>query len=408
MDQDQGPSLCPSSDSEFSAWYTFTTLGDTILPDTCDTPTGIVVDSVNATMAWLSWDETEAEVYQVKLTPVGGTEGDVIETSTEDASIMFDDLLPNGSYEFVVKAQCDMDNLSAYSEPIVVMTEELDVDPCPMPEGEIISIGEEEVVVSWTSSSTDALYLLEVEHLGLTYGYHLITTTSDTTYIIEGLMPGGDYQWKIMAYCADDTYSECSDWMNFSTEAADQDNGCPAPTNLDHEDLEGGSVLLSWSGDEDHFDYEIEVQSLDTTPYYSQINITTDTTIQIDGLAAGGIYQFKVNALCHSSELSEDSDWYEFGVDESALATRESMILAYPNPVRDQMTVEMPEDHLHGRTLIELTDLAGRIIHSEWRQGVRAGDQVDFGMHTVREGIYKLTVRSEVESYNQLIFVRRD
>ncbi len=404
-------SICESGESDYSDWYPFTTLEDSIIvEDTCEVPQDLALESIEMTSATISWSGSEEASYLVKLVEAGDENSDpVVEEETSQNTFTFTDLTPGTAYEVVIKSICGDELFSEFTQPLVFATTDIPVDSCPIPLGSILQIDTETALVSWTKSSDDALYLLEVEHLGLTYAYNLISTTSDTSYLIDGLVPGGDYQWKITAFCSIENYSDCSDWMPFSTLEDNIDDGCPIPMNLSHETLQEGSVLLSWEGDDSHFDYEVEIQSLDTTSYYNQINVTTDLFMQIDGLMEGGLYQFKVNALCHSTELSDDSDWYEFSLstDTGSIKTSADLILAYPNPVYNQMTVEMPIDQLEGKTMIELTDLAGKVVLSEWRKGLYKGDRINFNVSSLREGAYKLTVRSTVEEYHQLIFVRK-
>ena len=405
-------SICADNggESAYSDWYPFATLADTIIEEECNAPEEVLVDSVDASSVWISWTGPGAPNYEVRLTPIdSGSNPLRLVEETDESNVHFDGLDPETAYEVKVRSLCSDSLSSDYSDPVQFETSEIVEEGCPTPIGEMLVLNSESALVSWSRSSEEALYLIEVEHLGLTYTYNLINTTYDTSYLIDGLTPGGDYQWKITAFCSVDDYSECSPWMPFSTPADDVEEGCPTPTNLGAEDLGDGTVLLSWEGIEEHFDFEIEVQSLDTTSYFSQVNITSETAIQVDGLMSGGLYQFKVNALCHSSDLSEDSEWLEFilnGADTTAIHASESLVLAFPNPVFDRMTVEMPFDDTEGKTLIELTDLAGKIVLSEWKKGLITGDRMDFGVSDIREGVYKLTVRSTTEEYHQLIFIR--
>ena len=391
--------------------FPFETLTDTTPEEMCDAPEQLKIDSITAESAWISWSGPGGIDYEVRLTPIdSGSNPLRFMDETSENTFHFDGLDPESGYEVKVRSLCDVDLFSDFTDPVSFDTEALTEEGCPTPIGEILELTSETAMVSWKGSAPDALYLIEVEHLGLTYAYNLINTSYDTSYLIDGLTPGGDYQWKITAFCSVEDYSECSPWMPFTTAEGDSEEGCPTPESLSAEDLGGGTAILSWSGSDDHFDYEIEIQSLDTTTYFSQVTITSDTEIQLDGLMPGGRYQFKVNALCHSSDLSEDSDWFEFdlsgGSDTTSIQKSEPMVLAFPNPVFDRMTVEMPVDHSEGKTLIELTDLAGKIVLSEWKKGLVSGDRVDFGVSDIREGVYKLTVRSTKEEYHQLIFVR--
>ncbi len=400
--------ICEEQESQYSDWLTFATLADS-MQLACSAPENLIQDSLSSHSVSLSWTGPDSAEYEVMIARVDTSAMDVIWTGlTDHPQVLVEGLSPSTSYTAQVRSICAGPDTSDYSDLFEFTTLEEELDSCTTPIGQILEIGSEEVLVSWSRSSADALYLIEVEHLGLTYGYNLINTSYDTSYLIHGLVPGGTYQWKITAFCSVESYSECSPWMAFTTESDSADTSCVAPHNLSHSEVSPTAVLLTWSGEPDHFDYEVEVQNLDTTPFYSQINITTDTTMQIEWLSPGGSYQFKVNALCHSGELSEDSEWYEFslsGSDSVLVGDAEGMVLAYPNPVIERMTIEMPEDVLHGTTLIELTDLTGRVVWQSRRYDVQKGDQIYYGVSHLREGVYKLMVRSATKEYHQLVFV---
>ncbi len=402
--------ICANEESEFSDWVEFTTL-DTSQKE-CNAPDSLWLDSVTQTQAWVSWNGPDSSSFEIMAHPADSGSTQMISMMTDESSVLLTDLAPSTAYEIKVRTFCIEGDTSAFSPytSFETLDSVVEVDTCHTPVPMIDDLTMETASMSWTTSSPNALYLLEVEQLGLTTPFNLITTSRDTTFLVEGLAPGGDYQWKITAFCAQSAYSECSPWMSFETIEDTMEVGCPAPTGLTVSDLNATGAMLSWEGSEDYIDFEVEVESLDTTSFYSQTSIVTDSSILVEGLDQGGIYQFKVNALCTSGEISEDSEWFEFGgmdtvvLDTAVISRSMAAAMVYPNPVVETMTIKVPETVEEGKTLITVTDLAGRIVIFEKLNAISKDDVIDFPVGHLREGVYQLLVTSPSRQYRQLVF----
>ncbi len=393
-------SLC--SDSLATDWLEFATLPVEI----CPMPEDLRVDSVSATMATISWTGSSSGEYLVELWD--GARALAQSATSGESYLTFQQLEPGSEYTVMVKQICAVGDTSAYAESLSFMTETY-IDSCVTPIARLDTVDMHSAMLTWTPASNDALYLIEVEHLGLTPEFTLITTTYDTSYLVEGLDPGGVYQWKIAAFCSVDSYSDCTEWMTFTTEEDTSESVCPVPTGLQATML-GTEATLSWDSSSQYFDFEVEVESLDTTPFYSHLDLTGDNYLEISGLSENGVYQFKVNALCESGELSEDSDWVVFTADSMMVDSASGPVvqapgLAFPNPALDNVTVRIPETVEDGKTIITLTDLSGRIMMSQVRNQVYLDDQINLDVSSLRDGVYQLMVTSPTRQYMQLLVV---
>ncbi|NND07425.1 MAG: hypothetical protein HKN87_13695 [Saprospiraceae bacterium] len=401
--------LCIDGESQYTEWLSFTTLDS--VGETCDPAEDLILDSVSETMAWISWMGPDSVQYLVEAKTTDTSDTDVISLVSDEPAIHLMDLHPATEYHVSVRTLCNNGDTSEASAYLVFETMEIIIiDTCDTPLPMIDDITMHSAAMSWTSSSPGALYLLEVEQIGLTPYFNLITTSYDTSFLVEGLSPDGDYQWKITAFCSQDAYSECSPWMNFTTLSDSMEVSCPAPSGLAVSEMDENGALLSWDEGTEYIDFEVEVESLDTTAYYGQISIVTEHSISVEGLEAGGLYQFKVNALCNSAEVSEDSDWFEFGgmdttmVDTAGASRSMVASMAYPNPVQETMIVKMPQTVEDAETIITVTDLTGRIVISEKVDFITEGEMLDFPVGHLREGVYQLLVTSPDRQYRQLVF----
>ncbi len=414
-------SICDAeNDSEYSEVLEFRTMemGDTMGVE-CMPPTLVTLDSVDATNAWITWTEIDTPQYRVGIdTPqyrvtVSATDTGIDYEFDEivlEPMIHLDNLAVNQTYSLVIQSICAAGDTSAFSEPFIFQTLDsmvVEIDSCATPEASLVTVDDTTAVVSWTPSSEEAIYLIEVEHIGFTPEYRLVATTYDLGYFIEGLSPGGLYQWKVTAFCGTDDYSDCTPWMLFET-TEESSEGCRAPNGLAATNLTGTSGTLVWNGNEGDIDYEVEVESLDTTPFYSTSNLVLSSSIDVEGLTPGGVYQFKVNAKCASGQISEDSDWFIFTANPNGMqadAGSQQTAMAFPNPVVETMRIKMPAE-ITDQVVIELSDLSGRLVLQDRRPSVLKEELLQFKVGNLREGVYQLQVKSLTDSYHQLVYIQ--
>lgn len=406
----QVQTICGDELSPLSPVFSFTTLmeGDTFPDSLCMIPHDLRLDSVDFNNAWISWVGNDSTIFEVEVTGMDFEYSD----TTVAAQIWLSDLDDNSEYTIRVRSLCSDSTSSDWSEDFVFQTLEMPDEPedsCQVPVAEIVTIGDETALSSWTSASAGAFYLIEVENIGLTPHYRLITTTRDTSYLFEGLVPGGTYQWKVAAFCPGGLFSDCTAWMTFTTEGEVE---CPAPEGLAVSQLTPNGATLTWNGSA-AIDYEVEIQSLDSTPLYGTSNILVGNTLTVDDLFPGGSYQFKVNVQCLDGSISEDSDWLTFSTlisqDTGTISHTivQSTHMVFPNPVTQTMTVRLPEEISDHEATIELTDMMGRLVRYSKETKVLRNALIQFEVEDLREGIYKLSVKSKGSYYHELVMIAR-
>lgn len=402
--------ICDNDLSSMSVTFSFTTLEGDISPDSCQAPIEFQLDSVDATAAWISWEGPDSLIYLVE---VAGEDFEW-QNLVGSPSVSLIDLPSDADFSVRVRVICSDIDTSDWSEDFIFQTLVLSVDPedsCTIPVAEILHLDSTSALFDWTSSSSGAFYLLEVENIGYTPHYNLITTTRDTGYQVIDLLPGGTYQWKVAAFCEGGEYSDCTPWMTFTTEG-DQSIECLAPVGLSVEHIGDSTAILHWNEIPGALDYEVEIENLDTTLFYSLNTLVVNHSVVIDSLSPGGLYQFKVNVQCLEGSISEDSEWFVFDLSMSQdtggiQAEPQSVQMAFPNPARTTMTVKIPEVLVGSETTIELNDMMGRVVLANKTPQVSNGDLIQFEVDNLLEGIYKLTVRTETSHFHELIFISK-
>ncbi|MBX2874405.1 MAG: fibronectin type III domain-containing protein, partial [Saprospiraceae bacterium] len=123
----------------------------------------------------------------------------------------------------------------------------------------------------------------------------LVSTTA-TNAMLEGLA-NGQYEWQIQSICDGDG-SAFSPLTNFET--ADPE-ACNTASNLKSSQITTTSALLEWSSpfSTGFSEYVVEHSIAGSDSWTS--NTTTETQLNISGLAANTIYQWRVQTLCGAS-----------------------------------------------------------------------------------------------------------
>lgn len=177
------------------------------------------------------------------------------------------------------------------------------------------------VLLSWNAVPGAISYWLKVENANNNpQVYEIEIPVNATSYLVTNLNANASYKFKVRTKCNGEK-SNWTDYISFQTASAGGGTGgttgggtggaCDIPTNLTVSNLTSNSAILRWSPAAGALQYEVEVEDDENTPLFSFNAITTDTTIAVIGLAAGGNYQFKVKSKCANGS-SEYAAWIFF------------------------------------------------------------------------------------------------
>lgn len=392
--------ICDSTLMAMSDTLAFTTLDSNAV--VCLIPENVMLDSVDTHRAWMSWSG-KGLFFQVEISRRYTMDDPVIFTSDETL-IMISGLEPNEDYIARVKTICEDSTSSGWSDLFEFQTLQVEEDSCSVPMGQVDSIGRESAWVSWSSSQQGSFYLIEIENVGYTPSFHLLTTVRRAKYRFEGLVPGGQYQWKVATFCPSGEYGDCSPWMDVET--LSDEIVCDAPAGLTVQRVRS-QVVLTWDSVPGSIDYELEIESTNGTGAYSQSEIVVRSQYDAADIPEVGTFQFKVNVQCKDGTISEDSEWHVFELPLTtgqgpASARRASMI--YPNPVKSKVHILVPDGFVAERAEIRITDLLGIPILTTQVEQISSGDRLSLTIPNMREGVYRISMNSSDQRVYDLIY----
>ena len=162
---------------------------------TCHTPTGLAVNesATTATSVELSWTENgEATAWQIELTD----EEDNVEIIDADSNpFTLTELTPESMYAARVRAYCDEDNQSRWSEEIIFET----AADCQTSDGLAAVATTNSAAISWNGYGQ--------EEFNLRYSTDGTTWTTESRvanpYTLASLTPATTYQVQVQPTCAD-------------------------------------------------------------------------------------------------------------------------------------------------------------------------------------------------------------
>lgn len=130
----------------------------------------------------------------------------------------------------------------------------------------------------------------------------MLIPSATNSLSLDDLAPG-KYEWQVQTVCAA-TSSSFSSSFNFET--ADPDN-CNATSNLSSSQITTSSALLEWSSpvSDGFVEYLVEYAVAGSGDWIS--TITTGTQLNISGLSANTIYQWRVQTQCTDAVSNENN-----------------------------------------------------------------------------------------------------
>ncbi len=196
---------CGSESSGFSGPVEFTTRR------VCQTPSNVrvVEDRLTDVAAPIIWDAVDGAVSYVVFWK-RNDEMDYQQITVQSNSFVLAGLRRNTEYVFYVRANCGDANLSDPSADVFFRTKESSVG-CFSPAIGSVTPGRTSATVSWTFVPTAIQYTVSWRRLDVNPPRWInvnITDASVTTFSIQNLISGVDYEVRVRARCA----TEVSEW----------------------------------------------------------------------------------------------------------------------------------------------------------------------------------------------------
>ncbi len=318
-------------------------------PNTCPTPIvrNPIIRSTGVTLRWYN----TADAYQIGYRRSETSSWITEATTVTDTFYTISSVYPNTDYVFRVRQYCDSTGVSNWYTGTFNSSD----IPCLSPMGlEVTSLTNRKASFNW-----------HPEENNLSYRLHVFNSSYDRTltrYVHNGtvndLEANVTYYAAVQASCQGfDDPSAWSDTISFTTDY------CPDASNLTYSNLQGNSVVLDWSEGGRAEEWEIQ---------YGLAGFTegTGTSITVDhhpytltGLTGETDYDIYVRAICGENFVSEHwSNKISIETPFSGLSdiADDSRLQLYPNPADNAVTVTL--SGVHGRTVIALMDVTGRLL----------------------------------------------
>ncbi len=390
----------------------------------------------SAVLNWIGGDEVITYSVDVKHGPQSSPFS--FSATTSEISLTIEGLSAGSKYRFRVMTKCDKG--SGGSSPWMDFTTLGESDsgpgndgnndgngtlkgPCPKASNlAILEIDDTSAVLGWLGNDQNVSYQVDVHQKEHTPSYKLTETTDTTILYINGLMPGGNYKFRVKAKCEKNSAGSSS-WINFTTTGGDTTfQQCPKPTNLSVPEVTDSSALLTWIARDSVESFTLDVKSYQATAHFS-LNVTiVEDSFWVEGLQEDGDYHFRVVATCTDGSTSGSSDWSKFrtlpsdttstdddsgeedsedeeenneeNTEQEETFISETSITTFPNPAVETITVELPTKELGFMTQIILSDVNGRIVYHTKLDGVPSFDRLPIPVQNLRNGIYTLMIKS--------------
>ncbi len=165
---------------------------------------------------------------------------------------------------------------------------------CPAPEVTSVAESETSITVAWTGTA----FAYEVAIVSGNWTAPASgTSVLTTTYTFSSLNPSTSYTVGIRSLCTDGSHS---DWT--TTQVTTASTSCQAPTDLESNNVGFCSATLSWYTEGNETSWEVDIRS--AQPAFDTLIVAHATSVDVDGLAPGCTYTFKVRALCSAASHS--------------------------------------------------------------------------------------------------------
>jgi hypothetical protein len=365
----------------FSAWTTvsFTTTGTTT---TCPPVTGLTASSITASSAIISWTAVAGSPgykYVINTTAADPTTSGTATTLTTTTAT---GLAAATIYYAHVRDSCGPGSLSTWvTIPFTTLSAS-----CAAVTGLAASaITTSGATISWTAVTGSVGYVYVVNNTVTPPASAGGTFTTLTTASITGLTAGTTYYAHVRDSCSAGSVSA---WVTIpiSTLSA---SGCNAVTTLTATGITTTAATINWTRatGAPAVEYIVDIIAADPTTAGTG---TTATSTVATGLTAATTYYAHVRDSCGATSLSA---WVTIPLTTLSLTAGiinvanagEITIAAFPNPVSDELTVNIT-GIIDGKAELQMSDITGKVVRA--MSNIGSVSSVD--MRGLPKGLYLL------------------
>lgn len=271
--------ICAAGDtSAFSPTLAFQTK--------CFPPSYPNTTTVGAQSVRLNWNAYYGgTASEVQWRPAGAATWTIVSNITT-GYLTLNGLSSDTYFEWKVRTVCSPNATSDFVDGPLFQTQ------CPVPTNLQVTLSNPDAVeLKWSSLLTGVRFDLQWRQAGAST-WTLVENLSSPEYILAGLTNETTYEWQVRTVCTATSRSDFSEIQTIRTR-------CPIPTGLTTSLVSHNSATLQWTS------------SVPVTLQWRPAGTATWTTVStvrspyaLTGLANNTVYEWRVQAICSSSNVS--------------------------------------------------------------------------------------------------------
>ena len=376
----------------------------------CSATAGIQIASFanSASIFWVAVDGVSS--FDVEVESEQNTPDFKVEQRVSGTSFEVSGLTAGGLYKVKVKSRC-----GDKPETVVVFNSESGVTnstnngagSCTAVEHiRIQPLSGSSVLIFWNSENGSSNYELEVEREESDVEQKLNILTTDTSWQVEDLIPGGLYKVQVNSKCSmggevksvEVFFIAGMDTIVTSQVAPDN---CLPVSGL-HVIPGDPQVQINWDPVPGAAYYEVEIEAEQTSIPWKIKEFSLGNSLSVNGLAAGTIYQVKVIVICSGGTKSLSSGIQFTNPDgignvpftlELERHAREINILRLtPNPASQKVNLQVNSTNFQDAR-ITVSDFTGRVYYHRTGQVPPGPSEWTIPLEQMASGIYQVTLQ---------------
>ena len=199
------------------AGYTFTT--DCGITTSCAVPTGLTVSNITQTSGTATWTAGGSESSWI-VEYKAASDANWQSATTAIASFTMNGLTPATDYQVRVRAVCDANEMSDWTETATFTTANGDTPTCPAPTNLTATLGNPShttVTLTWQQEANTANEW-QINYRQTTEDNWSTATVTSTSYTLTDLVANVDYEANVVAHCTNGLTSDPSNTATWHTD----------------------------------------------------------------------------------------------------------------------------------------------------------------------------------------------
>lgn len=148
--------------------------------------------------------------------------------------------------------------------------------------------------VNWTAVSGAVSYDVDYKLSSSSTFTNAATATTAVSLSISGLTSSSLYDWRVRTNCASGSSTYSASQFTTATVVA----VCNAPSGLSASAITTSAATVNWSAVSGANNYDADYKLASASTWSNAATATTSTSVNLSGLAAGSVYDYRVRTNC--------------------------------------------------------------------------------------------------------------